>query len=291
VTTFIALLASGISFGMLMALVAIGFLLLYKTTGVVNFAHGDLVTLGAYLAYWSIADLGLPTIWGYLLALVMMFAVGVLIERLAYAPLRRRGQLTIVISTLAASLAIRALIALWKGSDPKQLTTPVGNKTTDIFGAHVAQQRIVIVIVAVVVIGVMMLVFERTAIGRQVRALASDPEMSQLCGVRVRLVTAVSFGLSSMLAGLAGILVAPLDEVDLTFGFGLMITAFAAAVLGGFGSLQGVVVGGLIVGLVQQLLGGYIFTGYADTLPFILMFVIIALRPQGLFSMAGGSRL
>ena len=118
---FVALLASGLSFGMLMALVAMGFLLLYKATGVINFAHGDLVTLGAYLAVWATVDLGLPTIWGYLLALALMFVVGLLIERIAYAPLRRRSQLVVVISTLAAALVIRALISLWQGSNPRQL--------------------------------------------------------------------------------------------------------------------------------------------------------------------------
>jgi branched-chain amino acid transport system permease protein len=291
VSQFIALLASGLAFGMLIALVAIGFLLLYKATGVVNFAHGDLVTLGGYLAFWAISDLGLPTVPGYVVALALMFGVGVLIERVAYAPLRRRSQLIVVISTLAAALGIRALIALWQGSTPKRLPTPVGADTVQILGVPVAAQRIVIVLVSAAVIIGLLLVFQRTSVGRQVRALASDDEMSQLTGVRARTVSAVAFGASALLAGLAGILVAPLTALDLTFGFSLMITAFAAAVLGGFGSLQGVVLGGLLIGLVQQLLGGYVLQEYADTLPFILMFLIIALRPHGLFATAGRSRL
>ncbi len=288
---FVALLASGLSFGMLMALVAMGFLLLYKATGVINFAHGDLVTLGAYLAVWATVDIGLPTVWGYLLALVLMFGVGIAIERVAYAPLRRRSQLVVVISTLAAALVIRALISLWQGSNPKQLKTPVGQGSWELFGAHIAKQRVLIVVIALIVIAAMLFVFHRTSVGRQVRALASDSEMSQLSGVRDRLVSALAFGLSAVLAGLAGILIAPLGEVDLTFGFSAMITAFAAAVLGGFGSLGGVVVGGLIIGLVQNLFGGYVFREYSDTLPFIVMFFIIAVRPQGLFAAFGKARL
>lgn len=288
---FVALLASGLAFGMIVALVAVGFLLLYKATGVVNFAHGDLVTLGAYFAIWTITDLGLPTIPGYALALVMMFVVGVAIERVAYAPLRRRSQLVVVIATLAAALGIRAVLALWQGSTPKSLPTPVGNKTVTILGANIAQQRIVIVIVAAVVIGLTLLIFRATSIGRQVRALASDGEMSQLTGVRERLVSSMAFGLSAVLAGLAGILIGPLNQVDLNFGFGIMLTAFAAAVLGGFGSLGGVVVGGLLIGLVQQLLGGYVLREYADTLPFVALFLIIAFRPQGLFATGGRTRL
>jgi branched-chain amino acid transport system permease protein len=291
VATFFALLVSGLSVGMIMALVALGFLLLYKATGVINFAHGDLVTLGAYVAVWTTVDLGLPTVAGYLLALVIMFGVGVAIERIAYAPLRRRSQLVVVISTLAAALVIRAAISLWQGSNPRQLASPVGDGSWHILGANIAVQRILIVIVAAAVIVAMLLVFQRTSVGRQVRALASDSEMSQLTGVRDRLVSSLAFGLSAVLAGLAGILVAPLSEVDLTFGFSAMITAFAAAVLGGFGSLGGVVAGGLLIGLVQQLFGGYYFTDYADTLPFVLMFVVIAIRPQGLFAGFGRARL
>ncbi len=288
---FVALLASGLSFGMLMALVAMGFLLLYKATGVINFAHGDLVTLGAYFAVWATVDLKLPTVWGYVLALALMFVVGVLIERVAYAPLRRRSQLVVVIATLAAALVIRAVISLWQGSNPRQLATPIGDGAWRIFGAAVAKQRVLIVVVTLIVIIAMLLIFQRTSVGRQVRALASDSEMSQLTGVRDRLVSSLAFGLSAVLAGLAGILIAPLSEVDLTFGFSAMITAFAAAVLGGFGSLGGVVVGGLIIGLVQNTFGGYFFRGYSDTLPFIVMFVIIAFRPQGLFAAFGRTRL
>ena len=282
---FVALLASGIALGAVLAVAALGFLVLYKATGVINFAHGDLITLGAYLALWTIASLGLPTIPGYLLALVLMFGVGIVIERLAYAPLRRRQPLAVVIATLAAAIALRGLVGIWQGSTPKSLPSPVGNRTVHILGAPVAQQRLLIVVVAAVAIIAVLAAFQRTAFGRQLRALAADPDTARLQGVRTRMVAIVAFGLSATLAALAGILVAPLSAVDLTFGFDLMISAFAAAVLGGFGSLGGVVAGSLVIGLVQQLLGGYVFTQYASTLPFILMLVVIAFRPEGLIVM------
>ncbi len=282
---FVALLASGIALGAVLAVAALGFLVLYKATGVINFAHGDLITLGAYVALWAIASLGLPTIPGYLLALVLMFGVGVVIERLAYAPLRRRQPLAVVIATLAAAIALRGLVGIWQGSTPKSLPSPVGNRTVHILGAPVAQQRLLIVVVAAVAIIAVLAAFQRTAFGRQLRALAADPDTARLQGVRTRMVAIVAFGLSATLAALAGILVAPLSAVDLTFGFDLMISAFAAAVLGGFGSLGGVVAGSLVIGLVQQLLGGYVFTQYASTLPFILMLVVIAFRPEGLIVM------
>jgi len=282
---FVALTASGIAYGAVLAVVALGFLVLYKATGVVNFAHGDLVTLGAYLAIWATGSLGLPSVAGYVVAIALMGVVGVLIERVAYAPLRSRPPMVVVIATLAAAIVIRGFIAVWQGSEPKSLVSPVGNGVVHIAGAAVADQRLLIVGVGAVAVLALLMVFQRTPYGRQVRALAADAEMARLTGVRVRMVAMTAFALSAMLAALAGILIAPLGAVDLNFGFGLMVTAFAAAVLGGFGSLGGVVLGALIIGLVQQLVGGYVLTDYAATFPAIVLFLVIAVRPEGLLDL------
>lgn len=282
---FVALTASGVAYGAVLAIAALGFLVLYKATGVINFAHGDLITLGGYIALWGVTDLHLPSVPAFALALVLMFAVGLLLERVAYAPLRRRPPIVVVIATLAAATLIRGGVAIWQGSTPKTLPTPVGDRVVRIFGAPVAQQRVVIVAIGgLSVLGVLLL-FQRTAFGRQVRAMAHDPEAARLQGVRTHRVAMVVFGLSASLAALAAVLVAPLSALDLNFGFTLMVTAIAAAVLGGFGSLGGVVIGAMIIGLVQQLIGGYVFTNYASTLPFILLFVVIAIRPSGIVSL------
>lgn len=287
---FVALTASGVAYGAVLAVVALGFLVLYKATGVVNFAHGDLITLGAYTAVWAISSLGLPSVPGYLLAIALMGLVGVVMERLAYAPLRSRPPTVVVIATLAAAIVIRGIIAVWQGSTPKALASPVGNRVVHLAGAAIAYQRLLIVGIAAVAVLVLVLVFQRTPFGRQVRALAADPEMAALTGVRTRAVAIGAFALSAMLAALAGVLVAPLGAVDLNFGFGLMVTAFAATVLGGFGSLGGVVLGALVIGLIQQLVGGYLLPGYAATLPAIVLFLVIAVRPAGLLN-ATRSRL
>lgn len=280
---FISLLISGISMGAIIALVAVGFLVVHKACHVANFAHGGLVTLGTYIAIWILAKSSVPILVAYLLSMVVMFGVGVGIERLAYAPLRTRPPLTVVIATLAASLIIDGGLSVWQGADPKPLASPVGSGTVVIFGAHIAHQRILIIGVAVVVISALMVVFQRTSFGRQLRALASDAETARLFGIRTRRLTMMAFGISAVLATLAGVLIAPLSTADTTFGFQLMVSGFAAAVLGGYGSLSGVLVGSLIIGLVQQLLGGYFLTEYAAALPFVVMFVVIAARPDGIF--------
>lgn len=281
---FLPLLVSGVAYGAVIALVALGFLVLHRATGVVNFAHGDLVTLGAYLGVWATVDLGLPTLGGYALAIAIMAVAGMMLERVAYAPLRRRSQLVVVISTLAAAIVIRAAISLWQGSTPRRLPTPVGDRVWRVGGANITVQRFLVIGVAALAIAALAWLFHRTSFGRQLRAMSTDPAMAQLNGVRVRRVSLAAFALSSSLAGLAGLLVAPITSVTLTFGFAAMLAAFAAAILGGFGSFTGVVVGAIVIGLLQQLFGGYYFRTYAETLPFVLMILVIVIRPAGLFA-------
>jgi len=291
-STFVALSFSGIAYGGIIALVAIGFLVLYKATGVINFAHGDLVTTGAYFGIWALTDLDLGTALAYVLVLVMMFGAGVALERVAYAPLRKASPITVVLSTLGVAIAIRALLGVWQGTTPKDMPSPFAAPgVVHLAGAAISDQRLLVIAVAAVVIGGFCVLFYRTGFGRTLQAMASDREMTQLVGIRVRTLSMVVFGLSAALAGLAGLLVGPLQAVTQNLGFNLMITAFAAAVFGGFGSLGGVVVSSLVVGIVQQVVGNYVLTSYSDVLPFILMVVVLIIRPQGLFRSLAGSRL
>ena len=301
---FTALLASGLAEGAIAALAAVGFLLTYKATGVVNFAQGALITLGAYIAIWATQGGGilgwgaLGLIPGYIVTIALMFVVGVIIERLAYAPLRGRSVHVVVIATLGASIVVIAFIGLWQGSTPKFLDSPVSatqlgidSSLVHIFGANIEWQRILIVIVTgIVVIGIVLL-FDKTQFGRQLRATAADRNTARLCGVPVNLLSMLAFGMSAALAGLAGVLLGPLGAVDLNFGFNVMLLGFAAAVLGGFGSIGGVVAGGIAIGLTEQLLGGYVLSDYKQTFPFVLMLMVIALRPQGLFGRPAARRL
>jgi branched-chain amino acid transport system permease protein len=286
VAKFIALLGSGIAYGAILMLVSLGFVVLYKATGIVNFAQGDLVTLGAYVAFWAGASLGLPIVATYLVAIVLLFGAGVVVERIAYVPLRKRPPIVVVIATLAVGVMIEGLLSVWQGSTPKLLPSPVGNSVLHVAGANISYQRVLIVVVSAVAVSAVLLVFQRTSIGRQVRALASDSETAQLYGVRTRAVSLGAFGISAALAGLAGVLIAPTSAIDVTFGFALMVNAFAAVVLGGLESLGGTVVAALAIGIIQQVIGGYFLPNYADTLPLVVMFVVIAVRPQGLVSLS-----
>jgi len=290
-STFLSLLASGIALGAIYALGAAGFLVLYKATGVVNFAQGDLVTVGAYLTFWGTTSLHLGVWKAALLAVVLTGLLGVVLERVAYAPLRNRPHLTIVISTLGAALMVRALLGLWLGTSPITVPTPIGLGTFDIGGVVIARQRVLIVVVAAVVVATLGWMFARTQLGRSLRAMATDHAMARLSGIRVRGISMFAWGFSGALAAIAGVLVAPLAPVELGFGFSIMFGAFAAAILGGFESLGGVVVAGLLLGVVEQTFGAYVFREYAELYPFLLMVAVIAVRPQGLFARRAHARL
>jgi branched-chain amino acid transport system permease protein len=281
---------NAVSLGSIAALAALGFLLTYKATGVVNFAQGDMITLGAYLGLWAVKDLDLDTIPAYLVAIAAMFVIGVVLERICYAPLRGRSVHVVVIATLGAAFIIRGLLLIWRGSELQTLPSP-STGHWKVFGATLTHQRVIIwSVTAVVVIG-MMYLFNRTSFGRQVRALASDRETAQLHGVPVARMSMLSFGLSAALAGAAGVLVAPLNGFETTLGFGLMLGGFAAAILGGFGSLGGVVIGGFLIGFAENFVGYYWFRDYKSLYPYVLMLGVIALRPQGLFTRGAHGRL
>ena len=279
---FVSLALSGIAEGAVLTVISLGFLVLFKATGVFNFAHGDMVTLGAYLAFWAVTELHLATWLAYLLAVIGMFFGGVILELLAYAPLRRRHPLVIMVATLAIGISIEGLIGAIQGGDAQQLPALLGNRVIRVGGVAIPEEEILIAAVAAVSVVALSLLFFRTQFGRHVRALASNPEMAALCGVRTRRIAVLAFGLSAVLAGLAGVMVGPLGLIDPTFGFNLMILAIAAAVLGGLGSFAGVIVASLLVGLSLQFLGGYLFPNYSVIFPYVLMLLVIAWRPGGL---------
>ena len=285
-STFVALAVSALAYGAALALAALGFLVLYKATGVVNFAHGDLITLGGYLALWFITGLHAAPVIGYVGAIAVMFGVGVVLERVAFAPLRRRPPLTVLIATLAAALVLRAAISLWQGSTPRRLPSPAGDAAVHVFGASIAVQRLVVIAVAALCIAGVVLLFTRTGFGRQLRAVSSDRMAAQLYGVNTTRISVVAWGLSAALAALAGILIAPLSALDINFGFTLMLGAFAAAVIGGFGSLWGATLGAVLVGVIQYVVGGYVLQDYAVVLPYVAMLALLAFRPQGLLGKA-----
>jgi len=288
---FVSLLGSGFAEAALITLAALGFLLTYRATGVVNFAQGDLITLGAYLALWGVTTLQMPSVAAYLFTIVLMFAIGVVLERLAYAPLRGRSVHVVVISTFGAAIVIRSLLSLWKGADPQSLESPLQGKTLDVFGGIITYQRVAIIIVCGILVFALSLTMNRTPFGRQLRALADNPDVARLHGVRTTQLSMLAFALSAALAGVAAVLIAPVGAFDLTLGFAVMLNGFAAAIIAGNRSIWGVAAVALMLGIIENVIGGYVFREYKDAYPFILLFIIVVTRPQGLFGGHAHARL
>ena len=327
-TAFVALAGAGLAKGAVVALSALGFVMIIKATGIANFAQGDLITLGAFLGFWATDKTGiaqdgleLSLVLGYIVALALMFLIGLLIERVAYAPLKGRDIHVVVIATLGVAIIIRTLLAIWQGSDPRYLQSwfnpgqslenlgPFAKGTLTInigfLGIHdavITAQRVIIMVVTAIVVVAIMLLFAKTSFGRQVRAIAADRETARMYGVPATRLSMLSFGISAFLGGLAGLMIGPLGSFDLTVGFTYMLLGFAAVTLGGFTSIPGVVAGGVLIGLTEELFGGLMLPKlvetlggnagdalkYRATLPFVLMLVVIAVRPQGLFGRIGG---
>lgn len=285
---FVAIVISGLTQGSVYALIALGIVLLQNATGVINFAQGDLMTLGAYVGFFLLVQHHTGQILMYILVPAALFGVGVVIERVGYAPLRNRNPLTIVISTFALGLAIRSGLLVWQGSEPRNLPSPFP-RTVDVLGAAVPAQSILTIGVTIIIGAVLYVLFRRSPFGRQVRALAADREAAILQGIRVKRLSPLIFGLSAALAGLAGILVAPVLAVSSDLGFGLLLSSFAAVILGGE-RLGGAAFAAVFVAVIQALATAYVNPNFGDAYPFLILVVVLAVRPQGLVRMVSGVR-
>ena len=291
-TKFLIAFASGIDVGAVIALVSLGVLVLFKATGLINFAQGNLLTLGAYFAVWGANVEHLPLGVAYVLAIVGLFGVGVVLERIAVAPLRNKNGMLVIMVTFGASYVIATIYEIWFPPNPQFLAAPFkGGSVVRMGPLIVSDQQILIVIVGAVVVAAAIWTFQRTGVGRQVRALAADREVARLYGVKVTRLSIVAWGASAALAGLAAVLVSPLGAVEPTLGAPFMLSAFAACALGGFGSITGAMVGSMVIGLAQQIGGAYFLSAYGGVWPFAILIIAIAIRPQGILSSGAGARL
>jgi branched-chain amino acid transport system permease protein len=289
-TQFVDIFGNGLADGCIYALIGLGLVLLQMTTGVINFAQGDLMSLGCALAFVLLVRVGMGQVGTFVLVLLMMFGAGIVLERVGYFPLRKRSPMTIMISTFALGLGIEAALTLWLGSSPLSVPSPFGTNVVHVFGGTISEQDVFTMIITVIVFVLLFGLLHFTPLGRQVRALASDREAALLQGIRARSLSALMFGLSAALAGLAGMLVGPLLTFTPTLGFGLLLNTFAAVVLGGMDRLGGVVLAALGVAVVTALASGYISANYGSAYPYIILLLALMIRPQGLIRSVSGAR-
>jgi len=287
----IDLVIIGVSVGMVYGLVALGISLIYSGLDIVHFAHGEIYMIGAFIGLTLYKTVGLPFVVAFLLAVFLTGLVGVVIERLFYRRLTSGGGgytvagMGMVIAGFGMSIVLQNVAFLVWG--PKPLPFPVQfGMPLEIGNLALPMSYIWIIVTALVLMFVLNLVLKKTMIGLAIRAVAHNKEIAYLSGVNVPLMISMIFGIACALGGAAGILIAPINYVQVQMGIGILIKAFAAAVVGGFGSLPGAVLGGLLVGVVESLGAAFISGTYKDVYAFVLLIVVMMVKPSGILGVA-----
>ncbi len=277
------LLISGVSIGCVYGLIALGFVLIYKATEMVNFAQGDIMMLGAYAAITYINLLGMPFIWGVVAALLTMAVFGVLLERLLLRPMIGEPHFAVLMLTIGLGFILRAIAGAVWGSEPRVLDSPFAGMVWRMDELVVGVENVAIVGGTIILCGLLFLFFRFTRLGIAMQAASQNQLAAYYVGIPVKKIYSLVWALSAVIATVAGILTAPVSLIDPLMGF-VGIKAFAAAIVGGFGSLPGAILGGLLVGIVEQFAGLYLPPGFADMSAYVLLLIILIIRPEGLFA-------
>ncbi len=282
---FLQMVFAGLSVGAVYALIALGLNLTFWTTRVLNFGQGSVLMIGAMLTAVLIGY-GVNLLLAVLIALAATCLVLIVTEMVAIRPLLKAGgSMGWVVSTLGVGVFLQGLASLVFGTQAVAFPDVLfsSSATLQIFGAWVSVQYIAVFVISVVIVGLMELFLRRSTWGYGVRAVAHDRELASLMGIPVRKVVLLSFAVSGLLAGVAGILVSQISgTVDPGFGLHLLILAFVAAVVGGMGSAVGALIAGLGLGVLEKLIAGYYSPAAAQTVAFVLLVAVLAVRPQGL---------
>lgn len=277
------ILFSGLAVGAIYSLVALGFVLIIRATNVVNFAQGDFAMLGAFAMMTMLTILKLPYWLSFLLSLAVMTVFGVVFNYGVYYPLRNRSFLPVIISTLGASIFLQNTVLAVYGPQAQPLEKVFKSSGFEIGGVFLDSQYLVILGVTVVAVAFQYFLFEHTLLGKKLQATSQDKEMARLLGVPVAWMIAITFIYSATLGGLAGILIGPVLFVSIGMGSIIALKAFSATIIGGFGDVTGAIVGGLLLGVVESFAGAYISVPYKDAFGFLLLFIFLLIRPQGIF--------
>jgi len=273
---------SGMTSGAIYALIALGFCVVNNTMGIVNFVQVDFVTLGGMLMFSCLFGAGLPMVPGLLLAVAGVAVVAMIVERFGLRPARSDNHLVLIFLTVGLSIILRGIIKLVWGKNRMALPPLTPDQPVNIFGASVLPQALWILLLTVVAITLLTWFFYRTSLGLSMRAVASNPTAAAVVGIPAGRVRLTSYAIAGALGGLAGVLVTPITTLNYDVGVLLGLKGFAAAILGGFGSFPGAILGGLSLGLLESLSAGYISSAYKDVVAFIVLLLVLFVRPKGL---------
>jgi branched-chain amino acid transport system permease protein len=285
---FLQTLIGGLSLGAVYALVAMGFSLVYRTMGLVNFAHADVLMIGAYTASTFYTSTKLPFAVAMVSAIAVTGLIGLIIERVL-RPLENKDVTLMLIGTIGFGMVLQAVAILVWGATGRAVPSPVKSAPLEFLGLRIRTYDLVVVAIAAIAVVLLVAFLQRTKRGAAMQAVAMDYEAATAVGIHVGRSNAIAFAIGAGLAALAGGLVGPMLYVNPTMGGTLGIKGFAAAMLGGCGNIPGAVVGGLAIGVLDSYAAGH-FQGYSELVVFLVFTVIIMVRPTGLFGETTVSR-
>ena len=276
-------LINGISLGSIYALIALGYTMIYGIIKLINFAHGDIYMVGAYLGFYAIT-LGIPIVPAILISMAVTSCLGVVVERLAYRPLRHAPRISVLITAIGMSFFLEYTMMALVSPTPRTFPATISDVSFEVGGLIISGQQLLIMGVTFLLMTILTYIVRRTKIGKAMRAASYDTEAAQLMGINADRIISITFAIGSALAAVAGVLIGIYyNAIDPLMGLMPGIKAFVAAVFGGIGSLPGAVFGGIVLGIVEAFISGLGLSMFRDAAAFAILILVLLLRPAGIF--------
>lgn len=281
-STFVSLTVYGLADGSILALAALGFVLIYKATRVINFAQGEFLLFGAYIFYTAFVLLSLPVVLATVVAVLVAVIFGVAVERFVLRPLVGENPISVIMVTIGLAAVIKAGVQMFFGTSVREQPKILPRGSIEIAGVTLPVNRLMVIAIAAVVLVAFTVFFRRSRHGIAMRAVADDQQAALTMGISVRRIFALAWVLAAVSALIAGVLLADLSAVQQGIAaFGLVV--FPVVILGGLDSVPGTIVGGLTIGLLKQYVSGYADPGLAEVVPYLVLMAILMVRPYGIF--------
>lgn len=288
---YLQLFFSGITIGSIYAMVALGFLIIYNATGIINLAQGEFVMLGGMIVVTCYHTLHLPLLLACVVSVLAVTAIGALFELVCIQPLKNPSVLGLIMITVAGSILFRGIAMFIWGKEEHGIPPFSGDKPIGVFGASVPPQVFWILGVIFAVLVVLFLILKFTLFGKAMRATAANRSAAHLMGISVRKVVLLSFAISAGLGGIAGVILTPMTLMSFERGTPLAIKGFCATVVGGLGNPAGTVIAGLMLGLIESFVTGLVSSHYKDVIALIILLLVLFIKPSGLFAKAEEAKL
>ena len=276
-------LINGVSLGSIYALIALGYTMIYGIIKLINFAHGDIYMVGAYLGFYAVT-LGIPIVPAILISMAVTSLLGIAVERFAYRPLRHAPRISVLITAIGVSFLLEYVMMALVSPTPRTFPATISDVSWTFDGLVISGQQLLIMGVTFVLMVILTYIVRATKIGKAMRAASYDTEAAQLMGINADRIISITFAIGSALAAVAGVLIGIYyNSIDPLMGLMPGIKAFVAAVFGGIGILPGAVVGGLVLGIVEAFISGFGFSMFRDAAAFAILILVLLVRPAGIF--------